>query len=663
MRKLLALLGMATCSTIAGPWLSTALAQDTPGLDFFELDNPSQEAIYQGSNCLFFGAGRGNFKFLLQPDDPSLGQSGRGGRHSRSELTQQVMRVVESNYVPGASRNRAGHDVQALGTIDSYIFGALQDAGVPPANPTTDAEFIRRVTLDLTGRIPTASRVTAFLNDTSANKRASLIEELLASSQYVDKWTMFFGDLLKNNSTNTQIRRFPQGRDAFYQYIKASIAADKPYDQMAREIISAQGDNSYDPAQGQINWLAGGVVTGGPVQDIWDQQAANISDAFLGIFHMNCLLCHNGRGHLTSLSLWGGATTRYQAWQFSSFLSHTYTSRTPTPAAVLGNPYYWGLSDDTRYKTDYPLNTTTGNRPARQPTGPEKTVAPLYFFNGSAPAAGTDYRAALGQYVTSDFQFARAAVNYVWEQLFSLGLVSPSDQFDPARLDPDNPPPAPWTLQPSNARLLNALAQDFIDKKYSIKSLVREIVNSQAYQLSARYDESSWNPAWETLYARKLVRRLWSEEIHDSIALSSNLVPSYNIADLGTVSWAMQFPETFAMPTGGSPVTPFLDAFLRGNRDDEPRRGDGSISQALGLMNDPFVMSRVQASGSSLLAQNINLPDGQMVTNLFLAVLSRYPTSAEMATALKNLQSGARATEAVNLVWQLYNKVDFMFNY
>jgi hypothetical protein len=84
------------------------------------------------------------------------------------------------------------------------------------------------------------------------NKRAALIEELMASSQYVDKWTMFFGDLLNNNSANTQINRYAMGRDAFYQYIKQSIAADKPYDQMAREIISAQGDNSYDPAQGQL---------------------------------------------------------------------------------------------------------------------------------------------------------------------------------------------------------------------------------------------------------------------------------------------------------------------------------------------------------------------------------------------------------------------------
>ena len=662
MRKLLSLLGLIIFATIAGAGLDPARAQDTPGLDFPEIDNPAAESVFQVSNCMLFGAGRGQFKFQVLPGNPLLGL-GPSVNHPRSALTQQVMRVVAASYIPGASRAKASQDVQSLGTIDKYIFGALQAAGVTPADPTTDAEFIRRITLDLTGRIPTADRLVAFLNDTTPNKRANLIEELLASSQYIDKWTMFFGDLLKNNSTNEQINRYPQGRDAFYQYIKASVAADKPYNQLAREIISAQGDNSYDPTQGQIGWMAGGVVTGGPVQDIWDQQTANVADTFLGIAHVNCLLCHDGRGHLTSLSLWGGGITRYQAWQLSSFQSHSNTARTPTATAVRGVPYYWGIQDDTKYKTDYTLNTSTGNRPPRQPAGTVKTVPPVYIFNGKTATPGQDYRVTLAQNVTSDFQFARAAVNYIWEQLFTLGLVSPSDQFDPARLDPDNPPPAPWTLQPSNARLLNGLAQDFINSNYSIKALIREIVNSQAYQLSARYDESSWNPAWETLYARKLVRRLWSEEIHDSIAMASNVPTTYTITDLGTVNWAMQFPETNNMPTAGAAVTPFLDAFLRGNRDDQPRRGDGSISQALGLMNDPFVMSRVQPTGSSLLAKNIGLPDSQLVTNLFLAVLSRYPTATEMATATANLGSGSRSTEAVNLMWQLYNKVDFMFNY
>ncbi|MGH8336938.1 MAG: DUF1553 domain-containing protein, partial [Gammaproteobacteria bacterium] len=413
--------------------------------------------------------------------------------------------------------------------------------------------------------------------------------------------------------------------------------------------------------------IVGGVVGGGPVQDVWDQQTANIATTFLGLANLNCLLCHNGRGHLDSINLWASGVTRNQAWGMSSFLSHTYTSLTRIDSTVRNSPYYWGTSDDTRYKTDYPLNTTTGNRPPRQPIGAQKTYAPVYLLSGAKAQPGQNYRQALAQDVTSDFQFARATVNYVWEYFFGIGIVSPSDTFDMARLDPDNPPPSPWTLQPSNPRLLNALAQDFINSKYDLKSLIREIVNSKTYQLSSRYS-GTWNPTSANLFGRKLVRRLWSEELHDAVAQSSNILPTYNLTTAYgiTTSWAMQLPQPLGTPDGNNgAVNNFLNAFLRGNRDDQPRRQDGSISQALDLMNDNFIMSRVKSTGpaTSLLVKNLNLPNDQLVNNLFLAVLSRYPTPAEMTAAVSNLADGNRNQEAENLLWSLYNKVDFVFNY
>src|SRR5262249_58806792 len=124
---------------------------------------------------------------------------------------------------------------------------------------------------------------------------------------------------------------------------------------------------------------------------------------------------------------------------------------------------------------------TTGTRPARQPVGTEKNVAPVYFFTGDAPKSGESYRAALARAMTADPQFARAAVNYVWAYFFGVGLVDPPDQFDPARLDPSNPPPAPWTLQPSNPALLNALATQFTANKFDLKTLMTAITNSQDY--------------------------------------------------------------------------------------------------------------------------------------------------------------------------------------
>ncbi len=575
-------------------------------------------------------------------------------------LTNVVAAQLAAPMVATAKADAA----QPTGTIDTNIFGALKAAGVTPAPATTDYEFIRRVTLDLTGRIPTPARVLSFVADTTPNKRAALIDELIARPEFIDKWTMFLGDLYQNNSQNSQIRRYPTGVKAFNDYIRAALQSNEPYNQVATELITATGPDSY--VDGKLNLLAGGVVTGGPIQDIFDQQTANLFDMFLGLAHVNCLLCHNGRGHLDSLSLWGSQTTRYQAWQLSSFLSHTDVVKTAAAGAVNNQPYYWGVVDnDKRASTDYPLNTTTGNRPARQPSGTQKNVAPVYIFNGDAPKSGENYRAALAREMTGDFQFARATVNRFWAYFFGVGLVDPPDQFDPARQDPNNPPPAPWTLQASNPALLNQLAQDFIDNKYDLQWLMRTITNSQAYQLSSRYN-GTYDTAWDTLFARHFVRRLWSEEVHDAVAQSSNILPKYTVAANGTLTWAMQFPEPLNTPTAGNAVTPFLDAFLRGNRDDQVRSGDGSISQALDLMNDPFVMSRTKSNGpaTSLLSQALQLNNNmQTVDTLFMTVLSRHPTSDEMSAALTQLTTGNRTMQAENLLWMLYNKVDFVFNY
>jgi hypothetical protein len=443
-------------------------------------------------------------------------------------------------------------------------------------------------------------------------------------------------------------------------------------------LIAAQGNNSFDQANGQINYLIGGVVTGGPTQDIFDQQTANMSDQLLGISHVNCLLCHNGRGHLDTLSLWGGQTTRMQAEQLSAFMAHTWSRQIKivdpnTPPN--NNLYYWSLD---KYTTDYNLNTTTGNRPARQPIGTVKSLTPAYLFNsGGSPSSGEDYRAALARYVTADPQFARAAVNYIWAQLFQKGIVDPPDQFDPARLDPSNPPPAPWTLQPSNAYLLNALAKHFIASGYDLQALMREIANSETYQLSSIYD-GTWDPSYEQYFARKFVRRLWPEELHDAIAQATNVIPSYNVAGFsadsttptvvspgfGKVSYAMQLPDVVNMPDGGGAVSQFLDTFLRGDRDANPRKEEGSILQALYLMNDNFIESRIKATiAGGPIAKNLGLALPQFVDTLYLTVLSRHPTSDELNAGVTLLQSGNRGTSSEDLFWTLFNKVDFIFNY
>ncbi len=636
--------------------------------------------------CSFFGPEHDSFIEALRNTHAASHLTedivGKLGNSSKV-MTEQTNAMAGLPSAPGGSRTDALQN-PAAGTIDKWIFQKMAEEKVAPAPPTNDFEFVRRVTLDLTGRVPTMAATLAFLEDQTPDKRAKLVDRLVSTNEWTDKWTIWLADLLDNSSTNILgVNRFPQGVSAFNSFIRTSLQRNKPYNQMAKELIAATGLNSYQ--QGELGFLPAYRMGGGPIQDIFDLQAAAVSETFLGLAHVNCLLCHNGRAHLDSLSLWGRSKTRTEAYGMASFMSHTFTvqqSYDPTN----NNLVYWGLQNDVPpntpvglarnggfdYRLDYSLNTQSGNRPQRGPVNTQTRVRPAYILNGAQPPVGSDYRAFLADQVTSDFQFARTMVNYMWEYFFEIGLVSPSNQMDPMRLDPDNPPndcppSTPCTLQASHPRLLNALAQNFINSNYDIKTLMKQIVNSRAYQLSSRYD-GEWKETNERLFARKLVRRLWSEELHDAIVQTSQIPVTYTSTtwNPATINWAMQLPEPIANQ-GGAPAA-FLNAFLRGNRDDQPRRGDPSLSQALALMNDTFVTNRVNSTASTaILVTALRLPDDQAVNTLFLTVLSRYPNATELNTAVTNLRSAsgaiARTQEGRHLLWSLYNKVDFIYNY
>ena len=543
---------------------------------------------------------------------------------------------------------------EGLSWIDDIVFSSLREQGVPPANLANDSEFLRRVTLDLTGRIPTASAVVDFLDDPDPLKRSRAIERLLESPEWVDRWTLWLGDLLKNTASSTQIIRFPEGRDAFNGFIRESLVQNKPYDQFVRELIAASG-NSFET--GAVNLNLGGRMTMGPPQDTYDKQWVQAATMFLGLKNFDCLLCHNGAGHLDAVNLWGSQVTRTEAWGMAAFFSRTRITR---PSRDVNNSYF--LSDVPR--GGYDLNTDSGNRPARSPLEEQgNRVQPRYLFSGRTADDSENYREVLAAELTSDIQFARATVNYIWAHFFTLGIVDPPDAFDLARLDPGNPPPEPWTIQPSHPELLDELARFFVARRYDLKALMREITNSRTYQLSARYD-GEWNPAYERSLARHLVRRLDSEELHDALVQSSSVPSRLRIArNADPIPWAMQLPDT---TTPGGQVGAFLDTFLRGDRDENPRRGDLSVAQALDLMNDPFVVDRVQAStAGGLLARLLHpgIPDQVLVNALYVSVLSRFPTPDESTAAVTLLRTGDRRARAEDLLWSLYNKVDFIFNY
>ncbi|MBI3208437.1 MAG: DUF1549 domain-containing protein [Candidatus Solibacter usitatus] len=414
----------------------------------------------------------------LGPKQSFYNRAGLAGQRLReynySHATMDIARQLPKS---SSGQRAAGVDYNSQNIIDQNLFAVWKANDVVPAQKSNDFEFIRRVTLDLTGRIPTAVQTQTFINDLSPDKRVKLVDTLLASTAFVDKWTMYWGDRLRNTIRNVQVNRYAQGRDAFYNYIKSSVQANKSYDKLATELITANGENSF--RGGEMNWLVGDRVTGGPVQDIWDAQAVDVSQTFLGLSYVNCVLCHDGRRHLESINLWGSTTTRLEGYEISSFFSRTQMDAVRiNPTVPNDNTAYWNILDNVRYRTDYGLGSTTGNRPARSFVGTMRAVPPNYYWTGETPAPGENYRVALARFLTKDLQFARAGVNYIWKEFMTKGLVDPPDMFDLARLDPDNPPPDPWTLQPNQPKLLNDLAKVFIDQKFDLKALMRLIVLS-----------------------------------------------------------------------------------------------------------------------------------------------------------------------------------------
>ncbi len=611
--------------------------------------------------------------------------------HQTSELTA---RIVERLAPTAAKKSRIAVGAVADGTIDRHLFDAMAAARVVPAQNCTDAEFIRRATLDLTGRIPTPERVEAFLNDAATDKRARLVDELLAKPEWVDKWTMFFGGLFRNFSNpGFTPARGAGSRDAFNKWIRESLSTGKPYNQWPVELLTAIGEDSTK--QGELNWLTGTLTFAslrvGVLQETYDQQALFAADNFLGVSHMDCILCHDGARHLDEISLWGRNATRAEAWGLASFFSRTDvvqagggTGGGPGGGGQPQQAAAYAVREDTaRTNRDYFLDgVTLGNRPARNPIEGKNEIAPRYPFSGKPAVAGERYRVTLAKEISNDKLLAIAIVNRIWKEFFVLGLVEPVNELDPARLDPDNPPPAPWALQASHPRLLADLAKEFAAAKYDLKWLMRRIANSRAYQLSARY-EANWNSEWDKLYARKLVRRMWAEEVHDAITQSSGILPAYKIGELPTINYAMLFPETFGMPVAtiqfgamgvpipatGPPdplahVTMFLDSFLRGDNSASRRSGEVRLNQALELFNNKFVLDRVKATqADGIIAQSLNLTDEQLVNKFFYAVLSRLPSDTEKSLALANLKKGVRTEQAENLLWALYNKADFLYNY
>lgn len=608
-------------------------------------------ASVSGANCTFQAA-----------PDRFLAVQGRV-QAEVSRRAQQFQKATAAAATPRAT----AESIARHNFIDDQIFNALAAAKVQPARLTSDEEFFRRINLDLTGRLPAPDDIRAFVANTDPDKRNAAIEQLLYSPQFADKWTMWLGDVLQNNVTQVTaaVNRQIDGRNNFYSYLYWSVVGGKSLHDIAYDSIALSGNN-YDQDFGAVNFIIGGSITGGPAQDTYDGMLVRTATSFLGMGNYDCLLCHNGFGHLNQINLWASQVTRTDAEKMAAFFSRTRLTgyRTTTPPDKYTNSTV--ISDVTTSTVGYDLNTTFGNRPNRVPVASTKTLMPAYQATGATPKDG-NWRSALAGFITSDPMFARNFANRIWKAMFNLGLVEPVDQLDPARLDPQNPPPDPWTMQASNPVLLEKLAQNFSDNYFDLRGTLRLIAQSSAYQLSSRYD-GDWNVQYVPLFARHYPRRLDAEEIHDAISAATGVFNKYTVQDWSDpVTFAMQLPDT-SEPRNNGAVASFLNSFLRGNRDTTQRSQAPSILQQLNLMNDNFVVSRTKVSASPTLLAMSKITDNKaLIDQMFLTFLSRPPSDYERAHALPYLQSAANATARntviEDLAWVCINKLDFVFSY
>ncbi len=596
-----------------------------------------------------------------QPADCPAGTALSERPEARLLAAQRAIDLLAASH-PRAPLLAGIPPVRLRNVVDEEVFGALAAAGVDPAPPSSDAEFLRRVTLDLTGRIPDIGATTAFLSDASPDRRARKIDELIASDAFADRWASFLSELYRVTAYSTTSFMGFRSRNAWHAYFRDALRKGTAYDEIARTVLTAAGSSGE---VGPASFVVREIAANGPPQDTWDNLAAATGRALLGT-NLSCLSCHDGAGHTDQLNVWLSGKTRADFWGMAAFFANTYVRAEYVEAE---KEYRWDVFDVPFLQ--YRLDTTDGNKSPRRP-GPDGSavVFPREILSGQEPRPFEGRRQAIARLVTSHRQFARATVNYVFRELFNLGLVEPADGFDLARLDPASPPPAPWTVQPTHPALLERLAVAFERSGYDLTALVRLLVSSNAYQLSSSYP-GDWRPAYVPLFARHIPRRLRAEELHDSISTATLLpLPLYVRGAPEPVPWASQLPDTLE-PIGSDPsgvsyvVRDFLDAFGRGDRDLTPRRGDGSLLQALHLMNDPLVTFRVRSdvTGSLVFRLRAGVPFERRVDALYLATLSRFPTPEERLEGFRILLDPGRgeAQALEDLQHALLNQLEFVF--
>ena len=496
--------------------------------------------------------------------------------------------------------------------IDGLVLDKLQALHIAPSAAAGDAEFLRRVSIDAMGVLPTPDEVERFTADPSPGKREDLIERIFEREEFVDYWAYKWSDLLLVSS-----RDLPSSAMwSYYRWIRQSVEKNQPWDRFVREILTSTGNSRQ---HGALNYYQ--------LHRNTTELAENVTLAFMGL-RITCARCHNH-----PLEKW----TQKDYYQFANLLSRVSQKNgaedgdvvvSRSPAGGINHP-----------KLGRPL-------PPRPLDGEELSL--------DDPR---DRRRHLAGWLTSPENpyFARAVVNKIWANFMGRGIVDPVDDMRA-------------TNPASNEKLLAALTKDFTAHHFDVKHLIRRIMNSATYQRSSRTNET--NRKDEKYYSHYIVRRLPAEVVLDAISQVTRVPTRFSGSPVGTR--ALQLPDTqvqsYFLTVFGRPPRINVDA---AEREHAP-----TIKQALHVINGDTLNLMLKAEGGAIeMFLKLGLSNRKILDHLYLSALSRPPSEAEAATLLAVLDEAQRETAKdplerdsrqkpiEDLMWALLTGKEFLFNH
>ncbi len=525
---------------------------------------------------------------------------GRGEAHI---MVRYLGRAAMARLTVPFGREKA-FEFNSNNVVDIKAAARWRELGLIPSAPCTDAEFLRRAMLDAIGTTPSPDQVEDFIADGDANKRVKLVDRILDRPEYVDYWTLKWGDVLRVNSEKLGA----QGMLAFNLWLRDAFRSNKPFDRMAEELVTAQGSIF---SNGPANYYR---VASSPAD-----LAETTAQVFMGV-RLQCARCHHH--------------------PFEAYGQDDYYSL----AAYFARVRTKGSDEFGLFGGDQVIFVAQNGEVFQPRTGKKMDPRPLGEKSTDDPV---DRRRALARWLTAQNPrwMARNVVNRYWGYLLGKGLVNPIDD-----LRETNPA--------SNPELLDSLADCFIATGYDLKSLLRQILTSRVYHLSAQpIAENRMDTSFFTHYT---IKRLTAEQLLDAIDAAAGTVEKFPRLPSGTR--AISLPDT-------NYASFFLDTFgrpLRAIACECERSGDPNLSQALHLMNGDLLNRKLIQKGGRLsrMLEDPKLGDAALVRQLYLLTFNRPPSDAERSNALTIFaEAPGRPVAAQDLFWALLNSKEFLFNH